>query len=115
MPRRSHRPALRSQRPRMEPSTSGHRTTANSGASVLLGPFILWQLFFLTAYNFIDLFAQGRDELKTRDRADDVSYEEASALTDPIAPGWAKERGQINDLMEVLRTITRRYAQITGQ
>ena len=45
----------------MDPSPTTTTPPANTGARVLLGIFILGQLFFLAATNFLGLFSEARD------------------------------------------------------
>src|SRR4051812_22867056 len=72
----------------MEPSKSDDKSGAGIGARVLLGLFILWQLFFLGAYNFRGPLLSLRGELARRDDGPrGASFREVSAVAEPVAPG----------------------------
>ncbi len=89
----------------MEPTPPTGRPAANAGARVLLGIFIVWQLFFLFAINVLDQGDRDRKKLPP----------DVPALIEPIAPGWVEKRGQVENLFQSLTEISRQYAQITGQ
>jgi hypothetical protein len=94
----------------MEPTPSAPPPAANTGARVLLGVFILGQLFFLVSVNFLELFREARTQV--RDRAE---YQDVATAVEPVGPGWVKEKGQFHDLCGVLEPLSRRYGQVTGQ
>jgi hypothetical protein len=74
-----------------------------TNSQVLLGLFIVWQLFFLVASNFIKLADSARDDLKD------------NAVVDAVAPGWTEKKGHVHDAEEVVSGVTTRWAQLTGQ
>jgi hypothetical protein len=71
----------------------------------LLGLFIVWQLFFLTASNLIKLADQEREYLA----------EHPNPVVEQLAPGWSKKKGHIHDAEEVLTGVMNRWAQLTNQ
>lgn len=85
----------------MEPSSPRDSTTAQ----VLLGLFVVWQLFFLTAANLLKLADSYRDDLK----------EQPAPLLEKLLPGWVEKKGHISDAEEVITGLTKRWAQVTGQ
>jgi hypothetical protein len=87
----------------MEPTPSA-APPANTGARVLLGLFILGQLLFLTVNNFQKYF---NDERKHPPKE--------QSPVEPVVPGWAERRGQVDELLQALYEISRYYAQATGQ
>jgi hypothetical protein len=80
-------------------------SSAPTGAQVVLGVFILGQLAFLLAANVLELLQAAREELPP----------EVAAVVEPIAPGWANEAGHIHDVIDLVRRLTKRWSQLTGQ
>jgi hypothetical protein len=74
-----------------------------TNVQVLLGLFIVWQLFYLLASNFMKLMDEARPELKN------------NAVIEAVAPGWTEKKGHIHDAEEVLSSVTNRWAQLTAQ
>jgi hypothetical protein len=87
----------------VQPSPAGAPPV--TGPRILLGAFILWQLVFLFAVNFIELTNAVRGDLPT----------DSAPAIGRVFPGWPSKRGHFHDLLDIGERITRRYAQATGQ
>ncbi len=90
-------------------------------AQVLLGLFIVGQLLFLLAANFIDLTESARATLREEPSPElpdtlegEVRHGSRVAL-DWIAPGWTRGEGHVSDAENVVNTLLIRWAQVTGQ
>jgi hypothetical protein len=81
----------------------------HKGARVLLGLFILWQLFFLVVANLIDPLKEElpRHLSKLPPRIKEV--------VEVVAPGLIEKKGQLYDSFEVVTNVTKRWGQTTGQ
>jgi hypothetical protein len=77
---------------------------------ILLGLFILGQLFFLVASNLLDFLASLREDAKN-----DPPAEVISQAVDKLAPGWLNEEGHLHDAQRILTAILTPWAQLTGQ
>src|SRR5262245_22219192 len=62
-------------------------------ARILLGAFILWQLFFLVSFNLLSLLPRVRGYWKDKPSAE------------VIAPEWLHEKGRLADAERVLTTL----------
>jgi hypothetical protein len=65
--------------------------------------FIVWQLFFLVASNFLGMLRKVREHLKDQ------------ALVEALVPGWTRGQGHFYDGVEVLAGLAERWAQLTCQ
>jgi hypothetical protein len=74
-------------------------------ARVALGLFILWQLFFLVAQNFLDLARESRDDLP----------ESVQEAVEAVAPGWSQKRGPVHEAVEAVTSWTGRWSRLTAQ
>jgi hypothetical protein len=79
--------------------------------SVLLGLFILWQLFFLLASNFLSMATTVRG---------DTNYQkalppDAIGVIEQTAPGWLNKEGHLYDFGDLIRKITERWGEFVGQ
>jgi hypothetical protein len=74
-----------------------------TNAQVLLGLFIVWQLFYLLASNSMKLMDEARSQFRD------------NAVVEAVAPGWAEKTGHIYDAETVLSSVTNRWAQLTAQ
>src|SRR5262249_12427342 len=83
-------------------STSSPRHT---GARVLLGIFILGQLFFLLAANLIDVIQTALPE----------PPDQAKEVVNVLAPGLPDKKGHVQDTFDVVTSVTKRWGQATGQ
>jgi hypothetical protein len=72
-------------------------------ARILLGLFILWQLFFLVSANLLSLLPRVREFWKDKPKPE------------AIAPEWLHEKGRIADAERALDRLTTRWAEVTGQ
>jgi hypothetical protein len=86
------------------------RQRAKTTARVMLGLFILWQLFYLATTNFIAFFTDASDK---RPR-DDPPIGTIPAI-EPTAPAWCCNTGGMDDPFEVLTQVNRCYSLLTGQ
>jgi hypothetical protein len=83
-------------------------------AQVFLGLFIVWQLFFLFAANFLTLVNE------VRDKQDNESVEQTLAADwkkaiGRLAPGWLEKKGHIHDVLDLLHSVTHRWEELTCQ
>ncbi len=76
-----------------------------SGAQVLLGIFVLWQIFFLAGGNLIELADSARDDLP----------KDVAPAVEQVVPGWPEKKGHVHDLTELAGKATTRWGQVTGQ
>ncbi len=86
---------------------------APTTAQVFLGIFILWQLFFLFAANFLTIANEIRDD-------EDGNYKQLlpagwQAGVNRFAPGWLQKRGHVHDGLETLKGLTSRWEELTCQ
>jgi hypothetical protein len=72
-------------------------------ARILLGVFILWQLFFLVSFNLLSLLPRVRE------------YWQDKPSAEAIAPEWLHEKGRLADAERVLTTLCTRWAEASGQ
>jgi hypothetical protein len=72
-------------------------------ARILLGVFILWQLFFLVSSNLLSLLPRAREFWQDKPSAE------------AVAPEWLHEKGRLADAERVLTTLTTRWAEVSGQ
>jgi hypothetical protein len=79
------------------------RSTTPIAARILLGVFILWQLFFLLSSNLLSFLP------KVRDFGQDKPSAEA------VAPDWLHEKGRVADAERMLTGVTTRWAEVSGQ
>ena len=84
---------------------SFHQPGHHSTRRVLLGLFILGQLFFLVSSNLIGFLKDNRKTMSAPMRR----------VVETVAPGWADEKGHLWHLMEHLGTTDKMWAQATGQ
>jgi hypothetical protein len=93
----TYEPRMTSSHPNSEPP---RRPTT---AQVLLGLFVVGQLFFLFAANLLGLLESARPKLKDR------------PLVEKLLPGWSEKEGHSYDAFQVVTGLTSRWAQLTGQ
>src|SRR5262249_16039370 len=84
------------------PSASGRFSRC---VRVLLGLFILWQLFFLVAFNMLQLAQDVRPHLPP----------EVGAVVERVAPGWTREEGTAHGVTQAVTDVTGGWAWLTGQ
>jgi hypothetical protein len=72
-------------------------------ARILLGVFILWQLFFLFSSNLLSLLPRVREFWQDKSSAE------------AVAPDWLHEKGRVAEVERVLTGVTTRWAEISGQ
>jgi hypothetical protein len=90
-------------------------------AQVILGLFVVGQLLFLLAANFLGMAEKARPYLKDRPPAEPSDAFEERLLqagrtaAARVAPGWTHEEGHLYDAMEVITGLTNRWSQVTGQ
>jgi hypothetical protein len=88
---------------------------------VLLGLFIVGQLFFLVAANGIGLLDHVRPYLRQEPSdAERETFEGgvvhwSRLVADRIAPGWTQGEGHVNDALVVTSNVLSRWSQLTGQ
>jgi hypothetical protein len=80
---------------------------AARGPRLLLGIFIVWQIIFLCALNGVEMLSGLRDELPTD--------KDVPEVLDRAVPGWAKKKGHVHDLSEMLNSVADHWANLTGQ
>jgi hypothetical protein len=83
-------------------------------AQVLLGLFIVWQLFFLFSANFLSMANYMRENQK-RKKFNKVLPGDWKAVTNRLAPGWLEEKGHLYEALDLLTKVTDRWAQLTNQ
>jgi hypothetical protein len=76
-----------------------------STRQVVLGVFIVGQLFFLISTNLIGFLKDNRAEMGSQ----------ARQVVEAVAPGWPEEKGHLWHLMEHLARLDKSWAQLTGQ
>jgi hypothetical protein len=90
-------------------------------AQVVLGLFIVGQLLFLPAANFLGMAEKARPYLEEQPPAEPTDpFEErvlhaARTTTTHVAPGWIAREGHLHDALTVLSGLTSRWSQLTGQ
>jgi hypothetical protein len=99
--RAADRPPSEAAPPEPPPSRPGN-------AQILLGAFIVWQLFFLFAANVFRLLTEARDN-------PEHFPQDTVPVVEKVAPGFLKKEGQVHDLVEVITGLTKRWEQLTGQ
>jgi hypothetical protein len=72
-------------------------------ARVLLGLFILWQLFFLLSFNLLSLLQRVREFWQDKPSAE------------AVAPEWLHEKGRVTDVERAVIGVTTRWAEVSGQ
>jgi hypothetical protein len=77
---------------------------------IVLGLFILGQLFFLVASNLLGFLATLRDEVK--EAAPD---EESAREVEHLAPGWLNEEGHLHETQKLILSLLRPWERATGQ
>jgi hypothetical protein len=91
------------------PSSSGGPTNAQ----YFLGLFVLGQLAFLVLANVINLaidVQKNPEYLPAALRPPDWQSEKTSRL-----PDWFQKKGHLNDAMQTVRELTKRWEEVTGQ
>jgi hypothetical protein len=97
------------------------QSDAPNTSQVLLGLFVVGQLFFLLAANGIDLAESARPSLREeppeelRDTLEGEARHGSRAALDWLAPGWTRGEGHVNDAENVLNMVLTRWSQIIGQ
>jgi hypothetical protein len=77
---------------------------------IVLGLFILGQIFFLVASNLLGFLANVRDDAK-----DSPPAEAVAQAVETVAPGWMQEAGHLHDAQRIITSVLKPWAQITGQ
>src|SRR5262249_50195564 len=80
-----------------------------TNAQYFLGLFILWQLFFLFASNFIALANT------LRDPDEDYLSKNWKKRLNLVAPGWVEKEGHAQDVMSVVEGVTTRWEHLSAQ
>src|ERR1700730_15242842 len=76
-----------------------------TGPRLLLGLFILGQLFFLFASNFLGILQESKNDPPERWKAP----------IERLAPGFTKQEGHVWELTETLTRLTKMWDHVTGQ
>src|SRR5713101_5085943 len=80
-------------------------STPVTASRLLLGLFILGQLFFLFASNLLGILQESKDNLP----------EHWKAPIERLAPGFTKQEGHVWELTETLTRLTKMWDHVTGQ
>ena len=72
-------------------------------ARILLGLFILWQLFFLVSSNLLSLLPRVRDSGQDKPKAEAIASE------------WLHEKGHLADAERAFTRLATRWAEVSGQ
>jgi hypothetical protein len=83
-------------------------------AQVFLGLFVLWQLFFLFSANLLSLVNEVRTD-QNEDDTNKVLPRDWKAVINRLLPGWLDQNGHVHDGLEVLKGVTERWQEFTGQ
>jgi hypothetical protein len=78
--------------------------------SIVLGLFILGQLFFLVSANVLGFLDSLREDANNDSPAEDFAQ-----AFEVAAPGWLREEGHLNDAQRIVTSILKPWEQVTGQ
>jgi hypothetical protein len=77
---------------------------------ILLGLFIVGQLFFLIAANVLGYLSELRDHVNKRSAPAEVVQ-----AVEHLAPGWLNEQGHLYEVQKLLTSVLKPWEQMTGQ